>query len=79
MRPRKEYGTKNCIGRQVYLFRIQKNMKQKDLLAQLQIKGIDITQASLSDLEGQWRCATDREVKALAEIFHIAMESLFPP
>ena len=54
-------------------------MKQKDLLAQLQIKGIDITQASLSDLEGQWRCATDREVKALAEVFHIAMESLFPP
>ena len=79
MRPRKEYGTKNCIGRQVYLFRIQKNMKQKDMLAQLQIKGIDIGQASLSDLEGQQRLATDIEVKALAEIFQISMEQLFPP
>ena len=54
-------------------------MKQKDLLAQLQIKGIDIGQASLSDLEGQQRLATDIEVKALAEIFQISMEQLFPP
>lgn len=79
MRPRKRYGAKNCIGRQVYLLRVQRGMKQKELLAQLQLKGIDITQATLSDLEGQWRIATDREVKALAEIFQISMEDLFTP
>ena len=54
-------------------------MKQKELLAQLQVRGIDIGQTSLSDLEGQRRLATDREVKALAEIFQIPMEQLFTP
>ena len=79
MKPRKEYGTKNCIGQQVYRLRIQHHMKQKELLAQLQVRGIDIGQTSLSDLEGQRRLATDREVKALAEIFQIPMEQLFTP
>lgn len=55
------------------------NIKQKILLAQLQLKGIDIGQSSLSALEGQRREASDREVLALSQIFQVPMERLFQP
>ena len=60
MRVRRDYGDKNCIGRNVVSLRKEKNIKQKILLAQLQLKGIDIGQSSLSALEGQRREASDR-------------------
>lgn len=59
MRVRRDYGDKNCIGRNVVSLRKEKNIKQKILLAQLQLKGIDIGQSSLSALEGQRREASD--------------------
>ncbi|MCQ5161186.1 MULTISPECIES: hypothetical protein [Eubacteriales] len=48
-------------------------------MAQLQLKGIDIGQSSLSALEGQRREASDREVLALSQIFQVPMERLFQP
>ena len=74
MRVRRDYGDKNCIGRNVVSLRKEKNIKQKILLAQLQLKGIDIGQSSLSALEGQ-----RREVLALSQIFQVPMERLFQP
>ena len=74
-----DYGDKNCIGRNVVSLRKEKNIKQKILLAQLQLKGIDIGQSSLSALEGQRREASDREVLALSQIFQVPMERLFQP
>ena len=79
MRVRRDYGDKNCIGRNVVSLRKEKNIKQKILLAQLQLKGIDIGQSSLSALEGQRREASDREVLALSQIFQVPMERLFQP
>ena len=76
MRVRRDYGDKNCIGRNVVSLRKEKNIKQKILLAQLQLKGIDIGQSSL---EGQRREASDREVLALSQIFQVPMERLFQP
>ena len=61
------------------LHRQQKNIKQKILLAQLQLKGIDIGQSSLSALEGQRREASDREALALSQIFQVPMERLIQP
>ena len=55
-----------------------KDIKQKILLAQLQLKGIDIGHSSLSALEGQRREASDREVLALPD-FRVPMERLFQP
>ena len=78
MRVRRDYGDKNCIGRNVVSLRKEKNIKQKILLAQLQLKGIDIGQSSLSALEGQRREASG-EVLALSQIFQVPMERLFQP
>lgn len=77
MRNRKKYGDKNCIGQQIVKLRMERKMSQKKLMAQLQVRGIDVGQTSLSHLEGQNRAASDFEVRALADIFQIPMEQLF--
>ena len=77
MKPRKTVGNKNSIGQTFVALRKTHKMKQKELLVQLQVHGIDIGVSSLSDLEGQNRIASDREVRALAEIFEIPMEELY--
>ena len=51
-------------------------MKQHELLAQLQVRGIDISPTSLSDLIGQNRSVSDKEIVALMDIFHVSFETL---
>ena len=77
MKPRKTVGTKNSVGQTVVALRKECQMRQKDLLIKLQVYGIDIGVSSLSDLEGQNRSATDRELRALAEIFGVPIEELY--
>ena len=62
MRLRKqELGNRNLIGKRVELARKSQGMKQKELLAQLQVSGIDMNSSGLSKLEGQIRHVTDFE------------------
>ena len=51
-------------------------MKQKELLAQLQIRGIDMTASGLSKLEGQLRYVTDIELFALSDILKVSCDWL---
>lgn len=76
MRRRIEYGDKNTIGQRLCALRKQRGMKQKELLAQLQLRGIDISASSLSELEGQRRKVTDHEVIMLASIFEVSSDEL---
>lgn len=77
MRTRKqEIGGKNIVGLRVEQRRKALGMKQKDLLAQLQIKGIELNASGLSKLEGQIRGVNDYELKALAEILEIPVDWL---
>ena len=77
MKPRKqELGNKNIIGNKITKLRLEKKLKQKELLAKLQTKGIDINPSSLSKLEGQTRPVSDIELKTLAEIFGITVDEL---
>ena len=65
---KKELGDKNIIGAKIESYRKNNGIKQKDLLAQLQIKGIDINSSGLSKIEGQLRGVADFELKAIAEV-----------
>ncbi|MBQ9937809.1 MAG: XRE family transcriptional regulator [Oscillospiraceae bacterium] len=77
MKPRKlQLGNKNIVGARVTLARIQKDMKQKDLLAKLQLMGIEISTPALSLLEGQKRPVSDIELKALSEILSVSVDWL---
>lgn len=71
-----QLGNKNIIGARVTEARKQKDMKQKDLLAQLQLRGIEISTPALSLLEGQKRPVSDIELKALSEILCVSVDWL---
>ncbi|MGI6247978.1 MAG: helix-turn-helix domain-containing protein [Acutalibacteraceae bacterium] len=73
---RQPLGNRNIVGAKVEQRRKAINMKQKDLLTQLQIKGIDLNASGLSKLEGQLRYVTDFELKALSEVLGVSVNYL---
>ncbi len=73
---RQPLGARNIVGAKIEARRKAINMKQKDLLTQLQIKGIDLNASGLSKLEGQLRNVSDYELKALSEILGVSVNEL---
>ena len=74
MRLRKQtFGNGNLVGARVEVGRKNAGMEQKDLLAQLQVSGIDLTASALSKLEGQMRSVTDIELVSLARILGVTV------
>ena len=69
-------GARNIVGAKVERIRKQKNIKQKDLVAVLQSKGMDICDTSMSRLEGQNRLVQDYEASILAEALGVSVEWL---
>ena len=65
-----ELGNRNIIGARVTQARMELGMLQKDLLAKLQIEGIEISLPALSLLEGQKRPVFDYELQALCCVLH---------
>ena len=55
-------GDDNIVGQRVVALRKEQKLKQKDLLARLQVRGLNLNQSSLSALEGQRRRVSDREL-----------------
>lgn len=79
MPKRQTIGTENLVGQNIVLLRKRKGMNQDRMLAQLQVRGIDIGQSALSALEGQKRKITDKELIAIADILGVSLETLFYP
>ncbi|MBQ3086166.1 MAG: helix-turn-helix domain-containing protein [Clostridia bacterium] len=71
-----ELGNRNIVGARVEQRRKEIGMKQKDLLMQLQINGIDLNASGLSKLEGQIRSVLDYELVALAKVLNVSIEWL---
>ncbi len=77
MRTRKlALGNKNIIGARVTQARNKIGMKQGDLLAKLQLSGVDISSPALYLLEGQKRHVSDIELNALADILQVSVDWL---
>ncbi len=77
MRQRKlELGSKNLVGARVTEARQMRGMKQVELLARLQTRGIDISIPALSLLEGQKRPVTDIELAALSDVLSVSVDWL---
>lgn len=74
---KKSYGEYNIIGKNVEELRKERNIKQKDFIAQMQLLGCDINPTSYSKLEGQLRNATDKEIYVIAKILNVSIETLF--
>lgn len=66
-------GTKNLIGARVEGKRKELGWKQKELLAKLQINGLELNASALSKLEGQIRSVTDLELLIIAETLEVSI------
>ena len=64
------------MGQRVAALRKKRGLNQQELLAQLQLRGVEISQSGLSELEGQNRKVSDRELVALADILGISVDEL---
>lgn len=64
-------GDRNLVGARVTEARNAQGILQRDLLARLQVRGVDISLPALSLLEGQKRPVSDIELKALAEVLQV--------
>ena len=73
---RLELGSKNLVGAKVTEARQMRGMKQVELLARLQTRGIDISIPALSLLEGQKRPVTDIELAALSDVLGVSVDWL---
>lgn len=71
-----EIGTRNLVGVKVERLRQKNGMRQKELLAQLQVRGVLINASALSKLEGQVRTVTDYELVAIADVFGLTIDEL---
>ena len=71
-----ELGKRNIIGARVTLARKRLGMKQVELLAKLQLVGVDMSVPALSLLEGQRRPVSDIELNALADILDVSVDWL---
>lgn len=77
MKPRKlALGDRNIVGARVTEARLAQGMKQVELLAKLQLAGVDMSVPALSLLEGQKRMVSDIELSALADILHVSVDWL---
>ena len=74
---KKEYGNANVVGKNIERLRKERGIKQRDFIARIQTFGCDMNPTSYSKLEGQLRCATDRELYAISKILSVPMEALF--
>ena len=76
-KPRKNpIGDRNIVGKKVASLRKQKKIKQKDMVAMLQSEGMDISESTMSRLEGQTRLVQDFEVPILAKVLGVSVEWL---
>ena len=73
---RSPLGNLNIIGQKVSSVRKKKGIKQRDLVAMLQSRGMDICDTSMSRLEGQTRRVQDYELPIIAEALGVSVEWL---
>ena len=77
MKTRKlELGSSNLVGARVTEARKRQGIKQVELLARLQVAGIEISSPALSLLEGQKRPVSDKELVALSEVLNVSVNWL---
>lgn len=65
------------IGEKVKYYRIQRGLTQKTLSAQLQVRGCDLTEAMIGQIEIGYRATSVFEIDKLAEVLGVDYNALF--
>ena len=69
----------NLCGGNIRTARIAAHLTQKQLSEKLETMAIYVCRGSVSRIESGERIVTDIELRAIAEILNVSIESLFPP
>ena len=62
-------GTNNLCGRNIYAFRKNMGISQRELADKLQIQGLDVDKNAVQRIEAGKRFVTDIELSLLAAVF----------
>ena len=65
-------GKRNLIGKKLRALREQQKISQKQLAAQLQLMGCDISELTVLRIEKDQRLVTDFELRSFCQYFHIS-------
>ncbi len=68
----------NIVGPQIRKRRNRLGLTQEEFAARCQLKGLDISRGTLSQIEAQLRCVTDDELLILARALETTPDALFP-
>ncbi|MBQ0135389.1 MAG: helix-turn-helix transcriptional regulator [Oscillospiraceae bacterium] len=69
-------GDKNISGARIEAIRKERGIKQGDMIESLSLQGVNMTNSSLSKIEGQHRGINDFELLAIANTLDISVDYL---
>ncbi|MBR1885663.1 MAG: helix-turn-helix transcriptional regulator [Schwartzia sp.] len=69
-------GANNICGRNVYRFRKDLGISQRELADRLQIQGLDVDKNAIQRIEAGKRFVTDIELLSLAAVFAKSVDAL---
>ncbi|MDR2933592.1 MAG: helix-turn-helix domain-containing protein [Oscillospiraceae bacterium] len=69
-------GTLNLCSKRVAALRKERNLSQRALADELQLRGLDIGKNMIQQLESGRRYVSDIELKVIAEYFSVTTDSL---
>ena len=69
-------GKNNICGERLHEARVVRRLRQGDLAAQIQTKGINIERDSISRIENGTRFVADFELKIFAEVLGVSVQWL---
>ena len=71
-------SSQNIVGPQIRRLRYARGWTQDQLAARCTVRGLELSRGTLSKIEAQLRCVTDRELVALADALGVAIPELYP-
>ena len=69
-------GTNNLCGQNIYYFRKNLGISQRELADRLQIRGLDVDKNAIQRIEAGKRFVTDIELSYIATIFNKSIDEL---
>ncbi len=68
----------NVVGKEIQKHRYQLGLTQEQLATQCQLQGLNVSRATVSQIEAQLRCVIDSELFLLASVLGVPSGDLYP-
>ena len=68
----------NVVGTEVRRQRNAIGLTQEAFAGRCQLQGLDISRATVAQIEARLRCVTDSELFQLSRVFDVSVDSLYP-